>query len=91
MEYQVIKTELSTEALNMVSAGTIALCTAKSEIILSCIAFAIKQRNLSAREVARKADIHPNIVTSIINGNGNPTLDSITKICRALNLKITIK
>jgi DNA-binding phage protein len=91
MNYEVTKTELSTEALNMVSAGTISLYTDKPEIVLNCIAFAIKHRNLSARGVAKRADLHPRIVNGIINGNANPTLDSLTKICRALNLKITIK
>jgi DNA-binding phage protein len=87
MTYEVTKSE----ALNMVSAGTISLYTDKPEIVLNCIAFAIKQRNLSANEVAKRAEVTNHIVRGIINGNGNPTLDSLTKICKALNLKITIK
>jgi transcriptional regulator with XRE-family HTH domain len=63
----------------------------KTEIITQCIAFAIKKQNISIRDMAKKADVSPYVVQTIINGNGNPTLDSITKICRALNLKITIK
>lgn len=63
----------------------------KSKIITQCIVFAIKKQKLSIRDMAKKADVSPYVVQTILNGTGNPTLDNLTKICEALKLKIEIR
>lgn len=46
------------------------------------------EKNLSQSEIARKSGIDQADVWRLINGEGNPTLKKIDKICRALDIDL---
>ena len=47
-----------------------------------------KLADLSQEELAEKADIHPNYVGRIERGECTPTITILTKIAKALNLRV---
>lgn len=58
--------------------------------ILNRIAAERERQGFSYRELADKAGLQYPKVHAILNGKGNPTLESITKLADALGLELRI-
>jgi transcriptional regulator with XRE-family HTH domain len=47
-----------------------------------------KVKNLSQEQLAEKADLHPTFIGAVERGTKSPTLDSLGKIARALQVSL---
>ena len=61
------------------------------ERIAEFLASARKARGWGQSELAKKAKVDVNTVSKIENAQGNPTIESVSKIARALDLEMMIR
>ena len=50
----------------------------------------IKEKNLSQKDIARKLDVNPSIVSQWVNGIKNPRVSTLIELCKLLNMDANI-
>ena len=55
-------------------------------IFQSRIAEALKQTNMSQKEIAEKCGIHPSCLTQYKKGESEPTLSTLFALCKVLDV-----